>query len=258
MGQPPPPADENLPEVVQHQPLPLEKVPDSSPHVLSPREASEKNWQTTTGEKYPVVFDTTPKLPHASHADNPQLWSGGEPTPTVTQTDVSPWDTLPAGSDAATRIETGGEQPGKDQKKICGLRRRTFIIVVIIAVVVVAAAIGGGVGGTRNRGGPPEPRFLNNQTAPVGLAFQGFSGTSYQGNATTIIQDEGFHDLDMEALSYVWLPDGTQCCLTFCEGPKNATGYWCDPRFRTAASSPFNRVYIWCGGDNGVKNVTCS
>jgi len=109
---------------------------------------------------------------------------------------------------------------------------------------------------------PPSPSSttttLNNSTAPKGLAFQAFASPSYLGTATPIIQAEGFHDLNMSARSYVWLPDGTQCCLTFCADRTTATGWWCDPRYQTSSSAVFGRVYIWCGGNDGTKNETCS
>ena len=106
---------------------------------------------------------------------------------------------------------------------------------------------------------PTQLATLNNGTAPHrGLAFQGFSLTSYLGDATPIIQEEGFYDLNITAMSYVWLPDDTNCCLTFCANKTTATGWWCNPRYRPEASGGIPRVYIWCGTNDGVKNATCS
>jgi hypothetical protein len=106
---------------------------------------------------------------------------------------------------------------------------------------------------------PTQLATLNNETAPhPGLAFQGFSLTSYLGDATPIIQEEGFYDLNITAMSYVWLPDDTNCCLTFCANKTTATGWWCNPRYRPEASGGIPRVYIWCGRNDGAKNVTCS
>ncbi|KAK1749708.1 hypothetical protein QBC47DRAFT_395510 [Echria macrotheca] len=106
---------------------------------------------------------------------------------------------------------------------------------------------------------PGQVSTLNNSTAPhPGLAFQAFSSTSYLGTASPIIQEEGFYDLNILARSYVWLPDGTDCCLTFCTDKTTAAGWWCETRYRPDSSGPFARVYIWCGGNDGVKNVTCS
>lgn len=44
--------------------------------------------------------------------------------------------------------------PGKEDGRICGLRRKTFLIVLAVLLLLVAAAIGGAVGGvpgTRNK-----------------------------------------------------------------------------------------------------------
>ncbi|KAK0617616.1 hypothetical protein B0T14DRAFT_388682, partial [Immersiella caudata] len=100
---------------------------------------------------------------------------------------------------------------------------------------------------------PPPPLFLNNGTAPGGLAFQAFSEPQYSGTATPIMQEEGFFDIG-ERRSYVWLPDDTRCCLTFCKDRTTSTGWWCATRYRPNASDVFSRVYIWCGGNDGIKN----
>jgi len=257
MGAPP---DENLPEVVP--PRPVEVGRDSSPQVVAIKKA-EYDWQTSERDKYPVVFDTAPKLPDDATpkpiygTTYPQTWSPGtEVNTATTQSTAVPWESLPAGSNNPP------SQPPKAQRRICGLRRRVFFIIITVAtLVVLGAAIGGGIGGTRSASQPttlPVPqRFLNNGTAPQGLAFQAFSEPSYMGNATVIIQEEGFHDIGARR-SYVWLPDDTKCCLTFCANMTTSTGWWCDARYRANASGVFSRVYIWCGGNDGVKNETCS
>ncbi|KAK0707329.1 hypothetical protein B0H67DRAFT_470030, partial [Lasiosphaeris hirsuta] len=101
------------------------------------------------------------------------------------------------------------------------------------------------------------PLFLNNQSSPAGLAFQAFSAPSYQGSYTPIIYEEGFHDFGFGAKSYVWLPNGTDCCITFCADKVTAVGWWCNPRYRTNASEPFPRVYVWCGRQDTAANETC-
>ncbi|KAK0710307.1 hypothetical protein B0T26DRAFT_654182, partial [Lasiosphaeria miniovina] len=103
----------------------------------------------------------------------------------------------------------------------------------------------------------PTATFLNNQTISAGLAFQGFSETDYEGKFTPIIRDEGFHDLGMNCTSYVWLPDSTTCCVTFCANKTTAVGWWCKPRYRSHASGAFPRIYIWCGNGDPEANQTC-
>ncbi|KAK0624222.1 hypothetical protein B0T14DRAFT_517689 [Immersiella caudata] len=293
------PPDEHLPEVVPARPF--EADHESSPQVVShlQNEASER-------DKYPVVYDTSPKLfddtavtpvNKQDHAI-PQTWTPSDataPTPITT-----PWEPLPAGAPGAA----DPTKPPGDERRICGLQRRTFFIAAIItSILLLAAIIGGAVGGslsnksstqsapqdasqqtsppgtTPSTSSPPSPTTspssatssssssstptptvltLNNSTAPRGLAFQAFQSPEYLGAATPIIQAEGFHDLNITANSYVWLPDGTECCLTFCANRTTATGWWCNRRFQTESSGPFGRVYVWCGGNDGVKNVTCS
>jgi len=291
------PADENLPEVVQ--PRPFEAEPDASPQVAS----ADNVWTPSERDKYPVLYDPSPKLQVVDD----------EPAPKVEDNGIIPQvqETLPAGAPPPP------ENAPAPERKICGLRRRIFfILAAIISIILLGAIIGGAVGGSLSNNSssqtqnapkpgsdsagaqdPPPPTTsgsssssssssssaatgttattssstsqpaptgtslptLNNSTAPnQGLAFQGFSSPSYLGSATRIIKEEGFHDLNISARSYVWLPDGTECCLTFCANRTTATGWWCDPRYRPNPEGSFARVYIWCGGNDGVKNQTCS
>ncbi|KEF59082.1 uncharacterized protein A1O9_03925 [Exophiala aquamarina CBS 119918] len=102
--------------------------------------------------------------------------------------------------------------------------------------------------------------FLNNQTAKVNtFAFQGFSETGYLGNATAVVGDEGGTNFTFNISSYVWLPNTTSCCLSFCE---NATkegliGWWCDPRYQKDSSASFPRIFVWCGLERMDENAKC-
>lgn len=108
-------------------------------------------------------------------------------------------------------------------------------------------------------GAAPTATFLNNQTGPVGFGFQGFSGVNYTGKATQIFRDEGFFDLGIDCLSYVWLPNTTSCCLTFCANQHDPVGYRCQIRKQEKASASFPRIYIWCDPNlAGKANSTCS
>ncbi|KAK5657926.1 hypothetical protein OQA88_2475 [Cercophora sp. LCS_1] len=295
-------AGDDLPEVVPNQGLTLESIPNSSPQVLSNHEAAGRAWHGTENDKYPALYDNTPKVVDDGEYAPHRTWSATDPStsPEVAPAQPVPWEKLPAGDGAAAN-EPSDE--ASKEKTIFGIKRRIFIIIVIvIVVVVIAAAVGGGVGGTRARssqGTPsaiesgtsssqpvpsstssttssssstststssstiptptiPAQRFLNNGTAPEGLAFQGFSEQTYLGNATTIVQEEGFHDFPFPIKSYVWLPDGTNCCVTFCQNKTTSSGWWCDPRYRPTFDGSFPRLSIWCGGNDGKKNVTCS
>lgn len=147
------PPDENLPEV----------VPDSVPlpQALSGRDAYLA--QDRLADKDPkYVADTSPrpderdlKFPAEAGADGgaPALVKGEDgvwrPATGATEA-VSP--VSPEGTPGAVEEGRGGEQAGdvgkgKEEKRVCGMRKRVFWIVVVVAVVVVLAAIGGGVGG---------------------------------------------------------------------------------------------------------------
>ena len=98
------------------------------------------------------------------------------------------------------------------------------------------------------RPSPPEGNFLNNGTIPDrGNAFQAFSEANYSGASTEIITTEGYHDLPFPAKSYVWVPNGSGCCLAFCQDLRNSTSFWCDPRFREETPEPFPRFGLLCG-----------
>lgn len=163
MSNPPLPADENLPEV----------VPDSSPQVLSNRDAFLAHEHLT--EKDPkYVAETSPRpeerdLKYAvagqeGGAESAGLVKGDDGVwrPAAPVSALSPTETnagtpdAQADSGAAAAEEGRADQaPGKEEAKVCGMRKRTFWIVLVGAIVVVLAAIGGGVGGglsARNSG----------------------------------------------------------------------------------------------------------
>lgn len=207
-----------------------------------------------------------------------------------------PWDPiLPAGN---VQVDSGENEKSKE-KSIFGLKKRTFIIAVAVAVaVILAAVIGGVVGGvtskkskdaastnlpdnsgsntspttlssspTSSAGGPTPttiPLFnLSNETVPGGFAFQAYSETNFTGALSPVFRLERYYDIDFDAKSYIWLPNGmTECCVTFCANATTPTGWWCDERWRAEGSGIFRRVQIWCGRTDkeiaDVKKKECS
>ena len=57
-----------------------------------------------------------------------------------------PPDRPAATSPPADAGSTGGSQPPND-RRICGIGRRTFVIILAVVLIIIAAAVGGGVGG---------------------------------------------------------------------------------------------------------------
>lgn len=102
------------------------------------------------------------------------------------------------------------------------------------------------------------PTFLNNQTAPNSFAFQAFSDYSYGGNASEVFREEGFIDIGFDAVSYVWLNNGSTCCITFCQGEEDVVGWRCDDRRQNSSTSELNRVNIWCNLDPEREKTRCS
>jgi hypothetical protein len=98
------------------------------------------------------------------------------------------------------------------------------------------------------------------------FSFQAFEKVNFQGQKTELLGMEQFYDLGFSARSYVWLPkpDSDNCCVTFCAGKKESTGYRCEPRKRNATEGgkAFTRVQLWCGrGDPKTvakKSQECS
>ncbi|KAJ9144211.1 hypothetical protein NKR23_g6089 [Pleurostoma richardsiae] len=102
------------------------------------------------------------------------------------------------------------------------------------------------------------PTYLNNQTGPVGFAFQGFSDRNFSGTATEVYLAEGFTDLPYNCSSYVWLPNGTSCCVTFCRNETASVGWWCQARKQPSASSAFERIFVGCGDLASQAESRCS
>ncbi|KAL6878910.1 hypothetical protein J3F83DRAFT_266060 [Trichoderma novae-zelandiae] len=109
--------DEGLPEVV---------VPDTTPQALSRLEAEYKR-------KY--LDGDAPQTVIPKHMDTTKIAVAGG----------SPYEVTPDG----TRVDVEGARTGKGgEKRIFGLRKRTFwILAGIVLALAVAAAVGGGVGG---------------------------------------------------------------------------------------------------------------
>jgi hypothetical protein len=116
------PADENLPEVVPHQPQPTplpEVVPDSSP------EAAQGQPYYMESDKYPANYDTAPKLLQETPSPGiltpgqqyQQPWTGSDAATVSALSPNSevPWQSFPAGDDQHTYV---GSEPERE-KRIC-------------------------------------------------------------------------------------------------------------------------------------------
>jgi hypothetical protein len=127
-----------------------------------------------------------------------------------------------------------------------------------------STTLSNGVSASTSTSSSPSPSstlvFLNNQTTPSSsFAFQGFAAANYLGNATSIIHTEGGTNFPFQLNSYVWLPNTTDCCVSFCLNATNAgeTGYRCEERYRPSASGPFGRIFVWCGQTHADANAVC-
>lgn len=90
-------------------------------------------------------------------------------------------------------------------------------------------------------------------------AFQGYSAANFTGNATSILFDEGYYDFGFKVKSYIWLPNATNCCITFCQNKTATVGWLCDTRRRNLTDTPFPRLSVWCGrGTNTKAQTQCS
>ena len=105
-------------------------------------------------------------------------------------------------------------------------------------------------------------RFLNNETVPDGnkFSFQVFSQNEYGGQASDISNETGGTDYDFLVRSYVWLPESSGCCVSFClnETVDGRVGWWCDERYQEKTSETYSRSYIWCGLERIKSNAKCS
>ncbi|KAM7186140.1 hypothetical protein V8F33_011979 [Rhypophila sp. PSN 637] len=292
------PADENLPEVATNPtwsyPGPQTTTPttfDATPEVVSPYDAATHT-HFTERDKYPVHFDDAPKLTYEpnDHQYNGQAMSG-MPWETLPPTDEA------SHGDASTGVnEQDNRICGLRRRKLIIIAVVLVIIIVAASVggvvatrarsgsdpstAAVTEGIASSIGATiappastasQSRSSPTSTitsslptqtvEFLNNQTGVSGLAFQGFEEQHYLGESTNIIRQEGYHDLPFNCLSYVWLPNGTDCCVTFCANKTTAVGWRCDPRYRekTESGTGFPRIHVWCGrADSNKYKNKCS
>lgn len=57
----------------------------------------------------------------------------------------------------------------------------------------------------------------------------------------------------------MWIPNDSDCCVTFCQSKANTTQWWCRERFQYEASREFPRLGVLCGTDfdRDVKTHWC-
>ncbi|KAL2018430.1 hypothetical protein VTK56DRAFT_849 [Thermocarpiscus australiensis] len=276
----------------QPAPLP-EVVPDSSPEAVAAQqrffvEQGKYPAYFDNAPKLPHEQDT-----QGQYGAYGQQWAGtGDPASAVSPNSSVPWQPFPPGGDDQTHVGSEPEPERRicGLRRRLFIIVAVIIAVVVIAAAV-GGGVGGsmkaregsgaseavesgatsssispsGTSSTPTTSSPsstsstssaPSPTisFLNNQTDPrPGFAFQGFSEKNFEGNATAILRDEGFHDLGLNAWSYVWLPNNTDCCVTFCANQTTSTGYRCDMWHRNASSSSFSRVSLWCGRNTNIE-----
>ncbi|KAK4153809.1 hypothetical protein C8A00DRAFT_14997 [Chaetomidium leptoderma] len=100
---------------------------------------------------------------------------------------------------------------------------------------------------------------LEEQTDPdtfKRFALQLWEKHDYKGRATDVLYEEGFYDLKFNATSYIWLPNNTDCCVTFCTSKTDDDpSWWCDIRKKNATDNDvgFQRISIWCGRWSNTK-----
>ncbi|KAK0744557.1 hypothetical protein B0T21DRAFT_407646 [Apiosordaria backusii] len=279
MGRP-----EDLPEVVPKEPTPLpEVIADSGPQTVSDDYVGDPQ-RFYTPYKYHVDYDNAPKLPfepptptadvYRQNQDRQPLWpenGSGMPVSALSPDSSSPWETVsPIGKEELYV----GPQQNEEKKRICGLGKRTFIIVLVAVIVLIGAAVGGSVAGVMKARHDSSPTFtttpttnktssegpaassLDDETPNLGFMFQAWKDPEYQGNKTRVYVEEGFYDFPFMAWSYIWYPNNTDCCLTFCASQTNhtPTGWWCDHRRRPKTDRSFGRVNIWCGRGSNTSN----
>ncbi|KAI1848894.1 hypothetical protein JX266_005322 [Neoarthrinium moseri] len=178
----------------------------------------------------------------------------------------------------------------KPRRKICGFAARKFWIVLLLALIVIAAAIGGGVGGgiaaskaqrdrdaqqsngpasttpapTRTSGSPltstktsttpgtatPTADF---NVTKYDFSFQSWEQPNFTGRASDKYDEVGAQMFGFNSTSYIWEPNGTDCCVSFCASTERG-GYWCDKKTQRQASGPFNLIIIACGADERLNS----
>lgn len=283
MGCPP---DERLPEVVPATNPEFISPTEAWMHGDQLEERDPKYFVAYDDAPMQVKPDDAPKIltDDGMGTGNTPVMSALSPTDTIPWEHGSPMDNLHAGDAAFSPVEE--KEP--DEKRICGLRKKIFFLGLGVLIIIVAASVGGGVGGglaaasarERNAAGPnptptnagagsdpgtgtgsstssaPSPTItdLQNTTAKIQYKFQAWEDKLYQGRSTGIMITSGYYDLNISAISYMWVPEKLQpmpdCCITFCTNRTEHGGYWCDEKRQPETTKgPFSRIWMGCGDD---------
>ncbi|RYO99993.1 hypothetical protein DL766_000346 [Monosporascus sp. MC13-8B] len=255
-----------------------EKLPvtyDDLPEVVIPHSEAQayvdEGRRVEPGESPPKFLAIDPAQKEVVYPNSPEVVSGHDFTAAGAEGDhVSP-------TSAEQSLSSDGQRK-QTQGRICGCSTKTFWVILVLVLIAMGAAIGGGVGGgmaasrdadnqplgadassstttptvatTSSSSPPPTPTvFLNNNTQD--FAFQAFDESGYGGRATGLFKAQGHFDLDFNASSYVWQPNGTHCCVTMCR-QFTWVGWWCQPRYQRNSSMPFDNIDIGCSGDENL------
>lgn len=124
---------------------------------------------------------------------------------------------------------------------------------------------------TSSSTGTPTPTSLSNQTRE--FSFEGYELPNYGGNRTGVIQKVGAAQFDFNCTSYIWQPNDSLCCVTFCAVHKWG-GWWCQPKqqlVRATAKQPidsransssqnasgsYDNIIIGCGSETLENSKT--
>lgn len=91
-----------------------------------------------------------------------------------------------------------------------------------------------------------------------GFKFRGWKNAKFKGHATDLVATTGFLDLPFDVTSYRWKPQGTDCCVTMCQGKRKNVGWRCTSFDREEATAKFGRIFIGCGAEASEASSRCS
>ncbi|SPO04636.1 uncharacterized protein DNG_07321 [Cephalotrichum gorgonifer] len=97
---------------------------------------------------------------------------------------------------------------------------------------------------TSEKPGATETSLLTDEVPTDGFAFQAWSKKNYEGEHSPIYRKEGLVSLGFDAISYIWIPNSKDCCVTFCDDNSVRCKEW----YRAESSGAFPQVYISCDG----------
>ncbi|KAF2188307.1 hypothetical protein K469DRAFT_93652 [Zopfia rhizophila CBS 207.26] len=146
------------------------QIPDINVIQDTPRDGPAQPHTLPTTLPRSPQYSTAPEVDLSNRdAEGLQVdLNGPYPEPTTESRPKAQWWPFSGSPQKQVVNEDGGlfpvEKSPRRERRICGMKRKTFVLVLIVVILVICAAVGGGVGGYEASKKKSEPEYVTSGT----------------------------------------------------------------------------------------------